>query len=76
MNELEEWKLIIKKVSNGYILEGTDADGNQCITVIEENEKDKLQAYENLVWSVLENFGYYGSKHDKERLTMVREKQE
>jgi hypothetical protein len=64
------WDLHIVRAQNGYIL--TDQDGQDF--VIEEDEQDELKAHEHLLWMVIEHFSFGGSKHDPERLRVVREK--
>jgi len=75
---MADWKLEITKVENGYLLEYPDEDseGNYIRKrmVLEEDEKDELKSNENLLWQVMEHFGFYGSKHDKERIRITREK--
>jgi len=68
---MEKWRLTITKVDNGFYLVKSNDDPPY---VIQEDENDHLRAYEELCWKVLEYFGYYGSKHDPERLFVRREK--
>lgn len=70
-NEKEKWQLVITSVNNGYIIEPCE----EPISVIQENEKDELKAHEELLYTVMEYFNFQGSKHDAERLKIVREKQ-
>lgn len=70
--EKTTWKLIIKKVSNGYILYGSDGE----VIVCEEDNMDELMHHENMLWEVMEYFNFGGSKHDKERLRVIREQNE
>jgi len=35
-----------------------------------------LKSGESLLWAVMEYFGFGGSKHDRERIMVVRKKQE
>lgn len=72
MEEKISWKLIVKKVSNGYILYGS----NNEVIVCEEDNVDELKHHERMLWEVIEYFGFAGSKHDKERLRVVREQNE
>ena len=69
------WKLIIERTENGYILT-TPENGEEPEKkiVIQQDEEDELKAHELLLWEVLEYFGVYGSKHDPERLRIIREK--
>ncbi len=66
--------LIIIRESNGYMLDGA-SDGNSRIrTVIEDDEMDELKSHERLLLEVMEYFGFQGSRHDKERIKIIREK--
>jgi len=69
------WRLVIRKVSNGYILAGkfgnSDMTGEMVI-----DDKDELKAMQNVLFEVMEYFGVYGSKHDEERLYVEVRKQE
>lgn len=69
-NVVTPYSLIITHCDNGYIL--TDYEGKQW--VIEDSETDPLSSGEGLLWSIMDNFGFGGSRHDKERLRVVREK--
>lgn len=64
------WRLQITSVDNGYRLRGSD----ESDTVIQENDKDVLSHHEQLLWAVMDYFNFQGSKHDPERLRIVREK--
>lgn len=68
---LDEWKLKIKKVTNGYILKGKFGDSD-IITelVIEENNTSdtSLEAMSHVLYEVKEYFGIYYSKHNKQNL--------
>ena len=74
-----DYKLIINKVENGYILSYEDElnDETKIVRkiVIQEDESDELKAHEEMLWQVIEYFGFYGSKHDKERIRVIREGQ-
>lgn len=69
-SKAEEWFVKIKKVNNGYILYNSDGTED----VVEEDERDELKVHEALLWKVMEAFNFQGSKHDPERLRVVREK--
>lgn len=66
------WQLKITRTDNGYIIEVP----NELPHVIQENQNDELKEHEELLWCVMEYFNFQGSKHDSERLRIVREKQE
>lgn len=68
----EEWSLKITRTDNGYYLEGSD----ESRISIEEKDEDSLWDHETLLWGVMEYFNFQGSKHDPERLRIVREKPE
>jgi hypothetical protein len=65
----EEWSLKIIRVDNGYFLEG--ADGARI--VIQERDEDELLEHENLLFEVMAYFNFGGTKHDKERIRIIRE---
>ena len=74
-----EWSLKIIRAENGFILESQgeiDQGLETNRTVIEEQDEDELRMYQELLHEVLEYFGYYGSKHDGERLMIQRVKQD
>ena len=74
----KDWafNLIITRESNGYALDGVSDTGGRTRTVIEDDEVDELKSGESLLWAVMEYFNFQGSKHDAERIRVVREKQE
>ena len=68
--------LIIERVNNGYIIKypKEEEDVLQSKIVIEDNDKDELESHEDLLWEVMKYFNFGGSKHDKERIRITREK--
>ena len=77
MFEGGQMELKITKVNNGYTLEGTFGnDEEPSVDVIEEDEVDELVSGEGLLWSVMDYFNFGGSKHDKERIRVIRETNE
>ena len=68
----DSWMLIIIRTANGYYLSGSDG----VKVSIEEDESDELLEHEKLLWEVMEFFNFQGSKHDAERLRIVRQKHE
>jgi hypothetical protein len=64
----QEWSLRIIRVENGYILE--KSDGNKF--VIEEDENDELREHEQLLLEIRDYFAFAGSKHDRERIQILR----
>lgn len=74
--KIERWLLQIERASNGYILLGGDPEsGIQVVSVIQDDEQDDLLSGENLLWEIMEYFNFQGSKHDEQRLKIIREKQ-
>ncbi len=69
---IPKWTLLIDRIENGYIL--TDQDGR--LWVIEEEEDDYLKVHETLLWYIVNHFNFGGTKHDPERIRIVREKPE
>ena len=69
--------LKITKVNNGYILEGwvilEDGVEEERSWVLEE-EDDELKVHGALLYFIMDYFGFAGSKHDAERIRIVREK--
>ncbi|OGM09224.1 hypothetical protein A2Z67_04775 [Candidatus Woesebacteria bacterium RBG_13_36_22] len=61
--------LKINRARNGYVLE---RGGEPFSIVIEEDENDDLKEHEELLWEVMEYFDFQGTKHNKERLKVVR----
>ena len=76
---IEDWKLNITRTDNGYLLEFIDTnDDGEPISkkhVIQDNEQNELKSHRELLWEVVEFFNFQGSKHDKERIRIVIEKQ-
>ena len=72
MEATNKWKLTIERVGNGYILRSPNA----LPVVCEEDEVDELKHHEEMLRAVIEYFGFTGSKHDKERLRVIREQNE
>ena len=64
------WSLTITRIDNGYTLIGHDIN---C--VVEDDDEDELISHEQLLWYIMEYFNFGGSKHDSERIRIVREKQ-
>jgi len=74
------WKLKIASEENGYKLRWKDYldDGSEVWreAYIVDDEADKLKSGEELLWGVMDHFSFGGSKHDAERLRIVREKRD
>jgi len=60
----------VESTENGYILRSDDRS-----YVVQEREVVEgnfdLQAMRELLYMIMEEFGYFGSKHDPERLVVV-----
>ena len=74
------WSLTISRLDNGYLLTSPDCDGSGSSEwVIEDgpdgNEFINLSSGEALLWEVMDYFNFGGSKHDAERIRIVREEQ-
>jgi len=70
---MEEWKLEIKRVSNGYILSGKfgDSDVKTDLLIEELEEEDsELKAMKKLLWEITNYFGIFWSKHNKKNLNI------
>ena len=65
------WSLTITRTDNGYYLEGSDGE-----KISIEEDEDALKEHEELLWQVMEFFNFQGSKHDPERLRIVRQKKD
>ena len=74
------WQLDITRGDNGYKLGWWDEtdDGERIWheEYIEDDEADELKSGENLLWRIGDYFAILGSKHDAERLRIVRVKRE
>ena len=73
-----DWEILIKRVDNGYKLSWKEEIEENIYLereyVIQDDDKDELKSGEELLWQVIEFFALYGSKHDTERIRIVREK--
>jgi len=74
---MADWKLEIIKVDNGYLIvipeENEEGKIVERKIVVEEDEEDELSVHEKMLYEIIEHFGFFGSKHDKERIRIVRE---
>ncbi len=73
-----EWSLKIQKVGNGFILENNE-EGDKSVVVFEKREdspdylvsKDEdLGSLRNMLYYIVEYFGYYPSRKDSKRLVI------
>jgi len=72
------WSLTIQRLDNGYILTSPGCDGlGDAAWVVEDGpdstEFINLSSGEALLWEVMDYFSFGGSKHDAERIRIVRE---
>jgi hypothetical protein len=77
---MDERKLTIKRVDNGYLVSGitvsnTTGESFYFEEVIEDGDTDTLTSHYKLLYTVMEYFNFGGSKHDPERIRIIREKQ-
>ena len=74
------FRLEITRGTNGYRVSWMEQldDGacSQREEYIQADTEDGLKAHEELLWQIMEYFDFGGSKHDSERLRIIREKQE
>jgi len=77
---MSAWTLEITRGDNGYKLRWADEldDGSDVWheEYIQDDEGDGLKSGEELLWWIVDYFGFGGSKHDAERIRVVREKQD
>jgi len=72
-----QWWCFIARVGNGYFLKYNEEHeaGIKESRVIEDDDQDELKSHEELLYEVMEHFNFWGSKHDPERLFIIRKKQ-
>jgi hypothetical protein len=74
-------KLAIERTDNGYLIvfEDTYVDEDQTYIrseVIQDDDVDELKSGEALLWWIMDWFEFGGSKHDAERIRIVRVKRD
>jgi hypothetical protein len=73
-------KVTIERGDNGYLMgfeeEWEDGTPRKIFEVIQDDEVDELKSGEELLWWIMDYFGFGGSKHDAERLRIVRVKRD
>lgn len=74
MNNDQEMR--ITRQSNGYVIIYRDDDGGEQCVVYEDGAFDPLLSHENVLLAVMDYFTIYKSKHEPERIRIVREKNE
>lgn len=67
----DDWGIEILFADDGFVIR--DNEGKRY--PIQSDEIDELKAGEELLWFILDFFNLRGSKHDEERLKVIREKQ-
>lgn len=74
------WSVEISRGENGYKcgywVDTEDDQWERKEEYIQDDEVDELKSGEELLWWVLEYFSLGGSKHDPERIRIIREKGE
>ena len=73
---MNEWKLEIRKVDNGYILRGRTREDAPPIAIDDieivvetlDTEFSELESMQKLLYEVKEYFAVYYSKHDKKNV--------
>lgn len=68
----------IRRVDNGFVMKYYDqemiaADSTLMEETVTDSEQDELLSIEELLWWIKDFFGYFGSKHDYERIGICRE---
>lgn len=66
------WKLLIKKVSNGYVLRGR-WNSDVVTEMVINDEQDDLEPEQELLYAVLEYFAVYHSKHNQKNIKVIIE---
>lgn len=68
----------VTRGQNGYKLEWRDEEGpeGRKEDYIQDDDYDELKSGIELLWWIMEFFGLLGSKHDPERIRIIREKKE
>jgi len=70
------WSVTINRAGNGFRMnwreEGEDGMTLHQEEVIQDNEQDELKSGESLLWFVMNYFDLGGSRHDKQRLHVIR----
>jgi predicted house-cleaning noncanonical NTP pyrophosphatase (MazG superfamily) len=73
------WSIQITRGRNGYRLRWHEELENGSLgwqeEYIQDDEMDGLKSGEELLWRIMDYFGFGGSKHDSVRLRVEREKQ-
>jgi len=73
------YNLHIIRGNNGYRFNWTEETEDGKVkeeAYIQDDMVDTLKSGQELLWFVLHHFGLSGSKHDPERLRVVREKRD
>ena len=75
------YEIKVRRTMNGFVLSWSDECADDTTKtfvqeeVVEDDDQDELKSGEEMLWKLIEYFGLSGSKHDKERLRITREKQ-
>ncbi len=72
------WQITITKADNGWVLEyPSDVEGElepRYLAVEDPPDGNEVKSAQKMLWEVMEYFNLFGSKHDSERLRVIREK--
>lgn len=71
------WELNIKRVENGFVVINYNEDEGGVVEreYVFEQKDNELEAMVDVLNFIQDHFGYYGSKHDKERIFVEIKKQ-
>lgn len=69
-----DWKITIKKVNNGYIVEGPGGDMKEISVIEEISDDDEKEACKRLLEFVAEHFGFMHDKFAEDNLRISWDK--
>ena len=63
-----QWDLMVRRASNGFVVRGWkwDGDAHWADTLIEDDPANPASL--RLLWEVIEQMGFTGSRHDAKRI--------
>ena len=81
---MNDFRLSITSVENGFMIQGRFGENDYESTVVVADKEDDWNALatvnftsaEGLLWEIIDYFSLGGSKHDKYRIRVVKEKQD
>jgi len=76
---MSEWYMYVSRHENGYEVDlypsnSKDQSKGRDILVFQDDDEDGLKSIEQVLWEIVGHFGKIGSKHDKERIVIRRER--